>query len=49
LADLAFVLTIIAFFAVAAAFVTVCDRIIGADEEAFADAPELPDQERLAA
>ena len=51
MADLAFVLVIIAFFAVAAVFVRVCDRIIGTDEEAFADAPatEIAEAERLAA
>jgi hypothetical protein len=49
MADLVFVLIIFAFFALAAVFVTACDRIIGTDEEAFADAPEIPEQERLAA
>jgi hypothetical protein len=49
MADLVFVLIMLAFFALAAVFVTVCDRIIGTDEEAFADAPDIPEQERLAA
>ena len=49
MADVAFVSIIVAFFALAAFFVRVCDRIIGSDEEAFADAPVIPEQERLAA
>jgi hypothetical protein len=51
MADIAFVLIIIAFFAFAALFVGFCDRVIGTDEEASADAPELAgtDEERLAA
>ena len=40
MADVAFVATIIAFFALTALFVRFCDRVIGTDEEAFADAPE---------
>jgi len=40
MADVAFVLIMIAFFAFAALFVRFCDRLIGSDEEAFADAPE---------
>jgi len=51
MADAAFVLIIIAFFAFAAWFVAFCDRVIGSDEEAFADAPARAnaDQERQAA
>ena len=49
MADLVFVLIIVGFFGLAALFVTVCDRIIGTDEEAFADAPPIPEEERLAA
>lgn len=32
MADVLFVLVVVAFFAVAAAFVVACDRIIGPDE-----------------
>jgi hypothetical protein len=50
MADVAFVLIILAFFALAAAFVRACDRIIGSDEEAFADAkPETFEQAGVAA
>ena len=51
MADVAFVAIIIAFFILAALFVRFCDSVIGADEEAFADAPEYPDAdaEHLAA
>jgi len=51
MADVAFVLIIIAFFAFATLFVAFCDRVIGTDEEAFADAPEYAnvDEERAAA
>jgi hypothetical protein len=53
MADLAFVLIIIAFFAFAALFVRFCDGVIGTDEEAFADAPEYSgaeaDESRIAA
>jgi hypothetical protein len=51
MADLAFVLIIIAFFGLAAQFVRFCDRVIGTDEEAFADEPEYsgPEEEQLAA
>jgi hypothetical protein len=51
MADVAFVLIIIAFFGFAALFVSFCDRVIGTDEEAFADAPEhaSADQEQRAA
>ena len=50
MADLVFVLIIVAFFALAALFVTACDRIIGSDEEAFADAaPETFEQRERAA
>jgi len=48
-ADVAFVLIILAFFAFAAVFVAFCDRVIGADEEALAEAPEYNESERLAA
>jgi hypothetical protein len=37
MADLAFVLAILAFFLLAYLFVKACDRIIGSDEEAFAE------------
>jgi hypothetical protein len=54
--DFAFVAIILAFFALAALFVTACDRIIGTDEEAFAGSsaaepagPAGPDQEPVAA
>ena len=40
MADVAFVLTIITFFGVAALFVRFCDRVIGTDEEVLADAPD---------
>jgi hypothetical protein len=36
-ADLVFVLVILAFFALAYVFVKACDRIIGSDEDAFAE------------
>ena len=49
MADVAFVLVIIAFFALAALFVTVCDRVIGPDEEAMTESPENTASERLAA
>jgi hypothetical protein len=51
MADVAFVLIMIAFFVFAALFVAFCDRVIGSDEEAFGDAPEYAsaDQEQLAA
>jgi hypothetical protein len=51
MADVAFVAIIIAFFSFAALFVAFCDRVIGTDEEALADAPELAgaDEERVAA
>jgi hypothetical protein len=37
--DFAFVAIMLAFFALTALFVAACDRIIGADEEAFAGSP----------
>lgn len=51
MADVAFVAIIIVFFALAALFVRFCDRVIGSDEDAFADAPEPAgnEQEQLAA
>jgi hypothetical protein len=50
MADFAFVLIIVAFFGLAALFVAACDRIIGSDEEAFADAvPETFEQHDRAA
>ena len=51
MSDVAFVLIIFAFFGLAALFVQFCDRVIGTDEEAFADAPEpsTTTEDRLAA
>jgi hypothetical protein len=37
--DFAFVVIMLAFFALAGLFVVACDRIIGTDEEAFAGSP----------
>jgi hypothetical protein len=49
-ADLVFVLVILAFFAVAYVFVKACDRIIGSDDEASADgATAEQERERFAA
>jgi hypothetical protein len=48
--DFAFIAIILAFFVLAALFVTACDRIIGSDEEAFRGAVEPEEQpERIAA
>jgi hypothetical protein len=50
--DFAFVAIILVFFLGAAGFVTLCDRIIGGDEEAFAGSSEAgpePAPERVAA
>jgi hypothetical protein len=47
--DFAFVAIIFAFFAVAALFVRACDRIIGADEEAFAASPAGEPEQEMAA
>jgi hypothetical protein len=48
--DFAFVAIILAFFVVASLFVVACDRIIGADEEAFKGTAEPEaEQEKLAA
>jgi hypothetical protein len=48
--DFTFVAIILAFFVLAALFVTACDRIIGADDEAFAGSPAVgPEQESRAA
>ena len=49
MADVAFVLIIIAFFALAALFVGFCDRVIGTDEEALADAGDQLDHAIFAA
>jgi len=49
MADVAFVLIIIAFFGLAAGFVHVCDRIIGADEKIIAETSEHPQSEQVAA
>ena len=49
MADVAFVLIMIAFFALAVLFVAFCDRVIGADEDAMAEGPEYAESERLAA
>lgn len=50
MADVAFIAIIFAFFALAALFVRACDRMIGSEEEAFADAPQdAADAEQLAA
>ena len=49
MADVAFVLIIIAFFALAAGFVQLCDRIIGDDEEIVAEAPEHAESDQVAA
>jgi hypothetical protein len=48
--DFAFVAIILAFFAAATLFVAACDRIIGADDEAFAGAStEEVEQSKVAA
>ena len=52
--DLVFMLVLVVFFVLAGLFVVVCDRIIGPDEEALAEAnrgaPESgPETEKLAA
>ena len=39
MADVLFVVVVVAFFALAAAFVVACDRIIGPDD--LSDAPEV--------
>lgn len=39
MADLLFVAVLGALFGVTALFIQLCDRMIGADEEAFADSP----------
>jgi hypothetical protein len=44
--DFAFVAIMLAFFALAALFVAACDRIIGADEEAFAGSPALESEQK---
>lgn len=45
MADVVFVLLTIAFFAVAAAFVRACDRIVGADQPALTEADAEPVEE----
>jgi hypothetical protein len=49
MADVAFVLIIIAFFALAALFVRFCDSVIGADEEVLLEAPASTEREQRAA
>ena len=50
MADVVFIATLLAFFFVLALFVAACDRMIGSDEEAFADrTPGTAEQERLVA
>ena len=50
MADVVFIAVLLAFFALAVLFVAACDRLIGPDEEAFADrTPGTADQERRAA
>jgi len=45
-----FIATLLAFFFVLALFVAACDRMIGSDEEAFADrTPGTGEKERLVA
>ena len=41
MADVIFIAVLIEFFAVAAGFVKVCDRIIGADSEVVASADDV--------
>ena len=49
--DLVFVVLLLALFGATAAFVRVCDRIIGSDEEAFTSEPAdaAAEQPKLAA
>lgn len=49
MADVLFVLVVVAFFALAAAFVVACDRIIGPDELPDAGAPAADDALEAAA
>jgi hypothetical protein len=55
MADLVFILVIVAFFALAYVFVKACDRIIGSDEVASAEGsatepePEQEQEPRVAA
>jgi hypothetical protein len=50
MADVVFITVLLAFFALAVLFVAACDRLIGPDEEAFADrAAGTAEQERRAA
>lgn len=48
MADVLFVVVVVAFFALAAAFVVACDRIIGPDElpDAGAPRPTTPSRRR---
>jgi hypothetical protein len=51
--DVAFVVVMVAFFALAALFVIACDKIIGSDEDALAASEDeltpAPESESLAA
>ena len=49
MADVAFVATIVVFFALAALFVRACDHIIGADDDIEAETPEAHEPEQIAA
>lgn len=49
MADVLFVAVLIAFFAVAVAFVRACDRIIGPDTALTPVEPAKPEAERVAA
>jgi hypothetical protein len=42
--DVLFVIVVLAFFAVATAFVIACDRIIGPDEDSDLATPELDEE-----
>jgi hypothetical protein len=41
--DIAFIVIMVAFFALAALFVIACDKIIGSDDEALAIGEEEPE------
>jgi hypothetical protein len=49
MADVVFVLLTIAFFAIAAAFVRACDRIVGAGDDVATDEIAEPVTEEVAA